>query len=62
MTRNAARDFATGLKQKTKFNGENAGAPPPAMAEDAVLATAVFAPLGFHYSKPPAWWLLLTQA
>ncbi|MEY3895815.1 MAG: hypothetical protein RLZZ214_1335 [Verrucomicrobiota bacterium] len=45
-TRDAARDFATGLKEKTKSNGESASAIPPAMAEDAVLATAVLAPWG----------------
>lgn len=45
-TRDAARDFASGLKEKVRANGENASAIPPAMAEDAVLATAVLAPWG----------------
>lgn len=39
-TRDAARDFAAGLKEKVKANGENASAIPPALAEDAVLAAA----------------------
>lgn len=54
-TRDAARDFAAGLKEKTKANGENASAIPPAMAEDAVLAAAVLAPWGCLCSKPHAW-------
>ena len=45
-TRDAARDFAVGLKEKTKANGDNASAIPPAMAEDAVLASALLAPWG----------------
>jgi len=45
-TRDAARDFAAGLKDKAKANGENASAIRPALAEDAVAAAAVLEPWG----------------
>lgn len=43
-TRDQARDFATGLKEKMKANGENATTIRPALAEDAVKAAAVLEP------------------